>query len=171
MKRLACVLALSTLALSSATAFAEKEFNAKGTVELGGSLGFESGDGATIVSVKPQIGYFLASSFELISRLRVDYKKPGLINPDGETSVGLDAGAGYFIPVAGVYLGPQALLGFGRDGASEKNAFLAEAMLALKVPFGNSALIFVGAGYRYTKVFDVGSRSTIAGDIGFSLFF
>lgn len=173
MKRLASLLAplaFASLMLAAAPASAEdKEFNAKGTVEIGGRLGFESGDGATIVEVQPTFGYFLASSFELLGGLRVNYNK--IEGADAVTDYGLFAGAGYFIPLASVYLGPQATVGFGHNGLADKSEMRADGTLALKIPFGNAALVFVGAGYRYVKVFDVGSRSTIAGDIGFSLFF
>lgn len=176
MKRLASALTLSALVLTGATASAEdKEFNAKGTIEMGGSLGFESGEGRTIVDIKPTFGYFLASSFELLGGLTLEYAKEGE-GIDATTGYGVRAGAGYFIPLASVYLGPQAMLEFGHNGPADKNQFLADAMLALKIPFGNAALIFVGAGYRYVKLFDVpaggkDSSSTIVGEIGFSLFF
>ena len=171
MKRLAFALAL--LSLAAAPALAEdKEFNRKGTFEIGGGLGFESGDGATSVRVQPQVGWFLASSFELLFGARIEYEKNTLASPTGSSTnwAGL-AGAGYFIPLAGVYVGPQALLGFGHVGGPDKNQFTADGGLSLKVPFGNAALIFVNAGYRYAKIFDVGSRSTIVGDVGFSLWF
>ena len=178
MTRLGTGLALLGLLAGSASADdydGEKDYAMRGTVELGGTMGFsrstDSGADATLtqVAVKPFVGYFLAPSFALVGTIDVTYVKP---DPgDSNTDVSVLAGAGYFLPLGSVYLGPQAQIGYGQ--IAEESAFVADAQLLLKVQIGTGGLANVGAGYRFNRVFaDPGyNLSTLAFNVGFSVWF
>ena len=152
-----------------------KDYAMRGTVELGGGIGFarstDSGSDTTLtlVSVHPTGGYFLAPSFALLGTIDVTYLKtdPG----DSDTVVSVLAGAGYYLPLGSVYLGPQAQIGYGQ--VSEESAFVADAALMLKIQIGTGGLANIGAGYRFNRVFadSAYNLSTIAINLGFSVWF
>ena len=157
-----------------------KDYAMRGTVELGGLAGFSRSSysdvdaSLTIVSIHPFGGYFVAPSFAVLGSLDVTYAKP---DPgDSETTVAVLGGAGYYLPLGSVYLGPQAQIGYGRVESStgdSDGAFVAEAQLALKIQIGTGGLATIGAAYRFNRVFadSAYNLSTIALQVGFSVWF
>ena len=156
-----------------------KDYAMRGTVELGGTAGFSRSTISdldttlTLISIHPFGGYFLAPSFALLGAIDVTYLKP---DPgDSDTTVSVLAGAGYYLPLGSIHLGPQAMIGYGQvsDGTDSDSAFVADAQLVLKAQVGTGGLVNIGAGYRYNRVFadSAYNLSTIAIQLGFSVWF
>lgn len=187
--RILIAVAGATLLFSS-TAFAQmKAYGRAGTFEVAGNFTFanttedyDSGKSdRSETTISPTAGFFLMDGLELlgdvsISNVEVDDVKGSLL------AVG--AGAGYFVGVGAIRIGPQLLfryysnkVDFGNGTATDTGPGV-KVGLAAKVPIGTGGLLIAGVNYDYlrtTRKFggnkEDGSVSGLTTSVGFGIYF
>ena len=186
---------------SARTAAADKPFASAGVVTLGGTAQFshasqtDTADGAdegadtsiTIVDLEPAIGYFVIPRLELFGGLLFSLEKrsPDAGDDIDTTAFGVQAGLGYYVPAASVFVGPRASFAYAKgtteigDNESNVSGFQIEGAGALRVPFGWGGLLDLAAVLQYDS-FDLEVNDNTVGDrsivqfgleLGFFVFF
>jgi len=165
----------------------------KGTIEVGGLLGFESvhsdfktagKQDETLFAVEPQVGMFISPGAELLVQL--DFVSDAL-KPEGGsgTSISLfggGVGGDYLVKTGSVFVGPELILQYAN--ASGKFDFGppvgtvnftqsgpgATAGLLAKLPLGGGGVVTLGASYQYQslsfKLSSSGASETQSGTMG-----
>ena len=161
--RIPIAVAAATLLFSS-TAFAQKQYGRAGTFEVSGTVTLQnqtedyddSGKTDTqSTTLAPVFGFYLMDNVELLGGLTIGNSST---ESDGGGEVTgsiftVDAGAGYFIPIGAIRLGPQLLFryysvkqDFGGADATDTGPGLSIGGAA-KVPIGTGGLLIAGINY------------------------
>lgn len=183
--------AVAAALLCSSTAFAQvKAYGEAGTFEIAGNFTLSNttsdydDSGKTDRSettIAPTGGFFLMDSVEAL----VDVRVSNFEENDVDGSVfALGAGAGYFIGIGTIRVGPQLLFRYYTSDKGEgNNAFKetgpgATVGVAAKVPIGSGGLLITGLNYDYLSTTrkqgsaeEDGSVSGYAITAGFGIFF
>jgi hypothetical protein len=173
--------------LFSSTAFAQvKQYGRAGTFEVAGNFTLSNttsdydDSGKTKRSetvIAPTGGFYLMDSVEAL----VDVKISNFEENDVDGSVfAVGAGAGYFLGIGTIRVGPQLLFRYysSEFGDFKETGPGATVGLAAKVPIGSGGILLSGLNYDYLSttrkgngVNEDGSVSGYAITVGFGIYF
>lgn len=188
--RIPMLIAAATL-LCSSTAFAQtKQYGRAGTFEIAGTFSTSSttsdydDSGKTDRSettIVPHFGFFLMDSVEILTDIRISNSETNDIKG---SEFGVGAGAGYFLGVGAIRVGPQLLFRYYSSSFGEGQGKFTESGpgatigLAAKVPIGSGGLLLSGLNYDYIQTSrkqgsakEDGSVSGYAVNVGFGIYF
>lgn len=173
--------------LFSSTAFAQtKQYGRAGTFEIAGNFTLsnttsdydDSGETKrSEMTIAPTGGFYLMDSVEAL----VDVKISDIEQNDVDGSVfALGAGAGYFLGIGTIRVGPQLLFRYysSEFGDFKETGPGATIGLAAKVPIGSGGILLTGLNYDYVNttrkgggINEDGSVSGYAITAGFGIYF
>jgi hypothetical protein len=180
-------LAAAAMLLTSSTAFAQiKQYGRAGTFEIAGTFTLSNttsdydDSGKTErsdMTITPSGGFYIMDSVEALVDVKIsDYEQNDV---DGSV-FGLGAGAGYFLGIGTIRVGPQLLFRYysSEFGDFKETGPGATVGFAAKVPIGSGGLLISGVNYDYITttrkgggVDEDGSVSGYAITAGFGIYF
>lgn len=159
--RILMVASVATL-LCSSTAFAQvKQYGHAGTFEIAGTFTLSSTtsdydkSGETDRSettITPSGGFYIMDSVEVLADVRISNFE---VDDSPGSTYGIGAGAGYFLGIGTIRVGPQVLLRYYTSEFGEGAGKFTESGpggtlgLAAKVPIGSGGLLISGLNYDY----------------------
>ena len=187
MRKLMMVAFATAGVLCSSTAFAQvKQYGRAGTFEVAGNFTLsnttsdydDSGETErSETTIAPTVGFYLMDAVELLGDIRITNTS---INDTDGSVLAIGAGAGYFIPVGAIRVGPQILFRYYSEeiGDFKDTGPGATVGAAAKVPIGTGGLLITGFNYDYLMTEreangnkEDGTVSGYAFTVGFGIYF
>ena len=188
--RILMVATVATL-LCSSTAFAQtKQYGQAGTFEIAGTFTLsnttsdydDSGEvERSETTITPHGGFYIMDSVQVLADVRISNFEE---NDVPGSTYGIGAGAGYFLGIGTIRVGPQLLFRYYTSEFGEGQGKFSESGpgatvgVAMKVPIGSGGLLISGLNYDYITTTrkqgsqkEDGSVSGYAITAGFGIYF
>lgn len=188
--RILMVAAVATV-LCSSTAFAQvKQYGSAGTFEVAGTFTLSSttsdyDDSGKVereeTTITPHGGFYIMDSVEVLGDVRISNIE---VNDVPGSTYAIGAGAGYFLGIGTIRVGPQLLFRYYTSEFGEGNGKFTESGpgatvgVAAKVPIGSGGILISGLNYDYITTSrkqgsakEDGSVSGYAITAGFGIYF
>ena len=187
------ILMVATVAtmLCSTTAFAQiKQYGRAGTFEIAGTFELSNktsdyDDSGKVerseTTITPSGGFYIMDSVEVLADIEISNFE---VNDTPGSTYAIGAGAGYFLGIGTIRVGPQLLFRYYTNEFGEGNGKFTESGpgakvgVAAKVPIGSGGLLISGLNYDYITTTrkqgsakEDGSVSGYAITAGFGIYF
>ena len=191
--RISYAVAMATLLFSPSALAQVKLYGQAGTFEVAGNFSFgsqtsdydDAGKQTTaFTTISPSGGFFLMDAVQILGDVRVTNATTEFEGGGERTSqeLSIGVGAGYFIGIGAIRVGPQMLLRYYsltiEQGSAEQSDTGPGVSIgaALKVPIGSGGLVIAGLNYDYLTTSrkepkDEGTVSGYATTVGFGIYF